>query len=612
VSTQVDGPTGSGATDAQTPDAPTTERRPRHLGRRVALVAVLVVVLVALAAAWVAFRAVQAAGALMDARDVVSTVDGVVGGGALDDADVAALTAAVPQAQDATERARRASSDPVWRVAEHAPWVGRQLHAVRTVSTSLDDVTHDAMPAVVEIGDLLGSGDLGRDDGSIDVQALAAAAPKLTAAAAVAARADREVAGIDTATLAGPLVDPVRTASDGLDRISGTLTGVSRAAALVPPMLGADGKRTYLVLALNSAELRSAGGIVGSILQVTADDGHLKLGKQVTTAQLGRLDEPVVPLTDAETALHGTALGRWIQNAASTPDFPRTAELITARWAKDVGGEVDGVIATDPVAVKDVLEATGPVTTSGGATLRADNLLTYLLRDAYRTSATGTEADALFSSAAGAVFGALTDGAGSSQALLDAVSGATSQGRFRVWSAHADEQDVIAGAQLGGAFLSGDHPDAVGVFFNDATEGKLDYYLDTDVTVENLECTGAAPTATVRVTLAYDPPKKVTDLPEYVVGARGDAITPGSVATGVLVYAPVGAALDALRQDGTLVAGAQADEDGRRAVVATSVLAPGGTTTYEATVPVRHGAVEVWTTPTIHGGGFVRAECPAG
>jgi len=608
----VDGPTDAGTPDASTPGVPPTERRQRRLGRRFALVAVLVVVLVALAAAWVAFRAVQAAGALMDARDVVSTVDGVVDGGALDDADVGALTAAVPQAQDATERARRASSDPVWGVAEHVPWVGGQLRAVRTVSTSLDDVTHDAMPAVVEIGELLSSGDLRRDDGSIDVQALADAAPRLSEAAAVAARADRDVAGIDTATLAGPLVDPFRTAADGLDRIAGTLTSVSRAAALVPPMLGADGERTYLVLALNSAELRSAGGIVGSILQVTADDGHLRLGRQVTTAELGRLDEPVVPLTDAETTLHGTALGRWIQNAASTPDFPRTAELITARWVKDVGGTVDGVIATDPVAVKEVLEATGPVKTSDGTTLRADTLLTYLLRDVYRTSTTGTQADAVFSSAAGAVFAALTDGAGSSQALLDAVSDATSQGRFRVWSAHDDEQDVIAGAQLGGAFLSGDHPDAVGVFFNDATEGKLDYYLDTDVSVEDLVCTGANPTATVRVRLTYDPPKKVTDLPAYVVGARGDAITPGSVATGLLVYAPAGASLDALRQDGVLVAGQQAEDEGRRAVVATSVLAPGGTTTYEATVPVRHGTVEVWTTPTIHSGGFLRAECPRG
>ena len=51
------------------------------------------------------------------------------------------------------------------------------------------------------------------------------------------------------------------------------------------------------------------------------------------------------------------------------------------------------------------------------------------------------------------------------------------------------------------------------------------------------------------------------------------------------------------------VAGAAAEEGGRRALVATSVLAPGARTIYAMTVPVRDGAVEVWTTPTVDGPG---------
>ena len=524
---------------------------PSRVGRRIALVAVLLFVVLVIATAWVAFRAVQAAGALMDARAVVSTVEKSV-----DERDGDALAAALPQAQDAAARARAASSDPVWKVAEHVPWVGRQLHAVSTVSAALDDVVTDALPPVSDVGGLLRGNGLRREDGSVDVEALAEAAPRLASAAKVAAAAHASVQGIDADGLVGPLQGPVADAEDGLAKVATILTGVDRVAALVPPMLGGAGPRTYLVLALNSAELRSAGGIVGSILEVKADDGRLTLGRQVSTAQLKGIDTPVLPLTEAETTLHGTRLGRWIQNAGGTPDFPRTAQLISARWARDVHGTVDGVVATDPVAVQEVLRALGPVK-SGDRTLEADSILRLLLRDSYRDAATGAQADAVFSSVAASIFGALTGGAGSSPDLVDALSAASDEGRFRVWSAHDDEQAVLVRSGVGSAFLTGDHPEATGVFLNDVTEGKLDYYLAADISVQ---CS-AGDTATVRLDLAYTPPKDVDALPPYALGARPQAIPRGSLATGALFYAPVGAPLESVRQDGVRVAGAAADDE---------------------------------------------------
>jgi len=598
VSAQVEGPTS---------EAPPTDEpaRPRgRAGRRFALVVVLVLVVLVAVAGWVAFRAVQATGALMDARAVVGSVESGV-----DARDSDALDAALPAAQDATARARKASSDPVWKVVEHVPWVGDQLRAVSTVSAALDDVTQQALPAVQGVGDLVQGSALRREDGSIDVAVLAAAAPRLSTASDVATTAHTQVAGIDTGALVGPLAGPVRDAEDGLATVASLLAGVDRAAQLVPPMLGADGPRTYLVLALNSAELRSAGGIVGSIIEVKADDGHLSLGRQVSTADLPGLDGPVLPLTAAETTLYGDRLGRWIQNAVATPEFPRAAELITARWEADVHGTVDGVVATDPVAVQAVLGALGPVEAADGSTLRADSILQLLLRDTYRDAKNGAAADAVFSSVAGSIFGALTGGAGTSQGLVDAISTASGEGRFRVWSAHEDEQSVLGTTELGSAFLSGGHPAAVGVFLNDATEAKLDYYLTSDVAVT---CSPDDATAAVTVTLTYDPPKDVTSLPRYVVGARPDAVPAGSLATGVVFYAPVGAPLDAVTQDGVLVAGDAAAESGRNALVATSVLAPGDSTSYAMTVPVHAGAVEVWTTPTVHATGYVRASCATG
>src|SRR5690606_15270921 len=104
-------------------------------------------------------------------------------------------------------------------------------------------------------------------------------------------------------------------------------------------------------LFLNSAELRSTGGLVGAMAVISADDGALTMSTTRAGTDLPRLDEPILPLTPAELELHSEALGRRVQAIALTPDFARTAQLAAAMWEADTGERVDGVIATDVVAL---------------------------------------------------------------------------------------------------------------------------------------------------------------------------------------------------------------------------------------------------------------------
>lgn len=602
-------PTTDDRPDERDPAAPAGARpsaavRRRRRTGRVVLVVALVFVVVVLALGWVAFRAVQAAAALQDAQQVLGDASTDVTGGDLD-----ALEAALPAAQDATERARAASSDPVWSLAQHLPWLGEQLRAVRTVSVAADDLAQDAVPTVVEVSRLLTAPTMRSDDGRLDVATLAQAAPRIQAAADVAQRAHEQVVAIRTDRLVGRLAGPVRTVDDGLGRVAAALEGARKVSALLPGMLGADGERTYLVLALNSAELRAAGGIVGTVVEVHADDGRLSLGRTLSTADLRPLADPVLPLGDAETALYGERLGRWVQNAVSSPDFPRAAQLVAARWERETGNAVDGVVATDPVAVADLLGVLGAVRVEGGPRLTQDNLVEVLLHDAYLTFPDPADADAYFGRVAAAVFGDLTTGRGDTVDLLRVAGDATADGRVRVWSAHEDEQREIAGTVAGAAFLSGEHADATGVFLDDATTGKLDLWLRSRVTVEDLRCTGDEPTATVRLELSYDPPADVASFPTYVTGSRGDDIPRGSLVTTVTAYAPQGAPLGGIRR-GTAVVSAVSATEGDRAVQAVQArLEPGGSQEYSFDVPVRDGRVEVWTTPTTSSTGYVTATC---
>ncbi|KQR12077.1 DUF4012 domain-containing protein [Cellulomonas sp. Leaf334] len=589
--------------DDELPDAPRPRRR---LARRIAFGVLALLVLLVVAAGWLAFRGYQAGTALLSAKDVVLDLRGDVGGG-----DTQQLEARLPEVQADLAAARSATADPVWRAAEHLPWVGANLEAVRVVSWSLDDVVRDAVPAIGRIDAVLHAQEARGTDGRIDLAPLVDAAPDIVAAAASAHAAQAAVAAIDTDALVGRLAGPVVQLQDGLSQVTGALDAGAQVASLLPPMLGADGPRTYLLVSLNSAELRSAGGIVGAFAVLRADDGNVDLTEQRTTLDLPGIESSILPLSAEELRIDTDRLGRWVQNAVLTPDFPRSAELLAARWERDIGSQVDGVIATDPVAVSYLLGATGAVTEPGGVQIDASNVLQVLLRDAYLTYGDDADSgDRFYTGVAATIFQAVGSGQGDSRAVVDALARAGAEGRLRMWSAHPAEQERLVSTSVGAAFLTGPFPDATGLFLNDGTAGKLGYFLSTAVTVEDLRCTGPDPMATVRLDLSYSPPAEVESFPRYVTGWSGTDLPVGWLATNITVYSPVGAPLDAIGLGDGFVLGGSAEAGGRDVKVVTSWLAPGASETYRVDVPVRDGRVTVWTTPTLTSPGMVTATCP--
>lgn len=577
-----------------------------HAGRRRWPWVLLGVIVVLLAGAgWVGFRAAQAADALQDAQAAVAGLDADA---SFDDA--AALADVLPAAQDASARAVKASSDPLWRAAEVLPWAGRQLRAVRLASAALDEVTSTALPQVVALVDVVDEGSLRDPDGRVDLDVLSEqVAPPLSTARTAAVAARDQAAAIDTDGLIGRVADGVVKLQDATAALAGVVEPLAQAADLAPALLGADGPRTYLVLALNSAELRAAGGIVGNIVEVHVDDGAMTLGAQRSTSQLGGLDEPVLPVTDDEAALYGDRLARYVQNAVETPDFPRSAQLVVARWEQEVGGRVDGVVATDPVAVSYLLGALGTIPSPDGGTLDQSTFLEAALRRVYVDHPDGADSDAFFAALTTTVFDRISRGGGEPRALISALQKVVAEQRLRVWSAVSDEEARLVDTSVGAAFLTGANESVTGVFLDDSTAGKLGYDLHTAVSVEQLDCTGTDPYATMRLDLSFDPTDDVASLPDYVLGTGQNGVARGSIGTRVSLWSPVGAALSEVRQDDAAVGGQTVQAAGRSVLALPTELAPGGQTTFRFDVPLHDGEVQVWSTPTLTQGGLLHASC---
>ncbi|MDQ2623799.1 MAG: DUF4012 domain-containing protein, partial [Actinomycetota bacterium] len=506
---------------------------------------------------------------------------------------------------DSLARAREATADPVWDAASSVPWIGPNLRAVTALTAALDDLARDGVAPVVDVVTIVASGGLAPKDGRIDLAPLATAAPALEQAAVAGEAASASLAQIDSDALlpmVGEQVDEVRTE---VANVASALRTGARVSSLLPAMLGAEGERHYLALFLNSAELRSTGGLVGAMAVITADDGALSMSATRAGTDLPRLDEPVLPLTPAELELHSEALGRRVAGIALTPDFARTAQLAAAMWEADTGQSVDGVVATDVVALAGLLAATGTVTTSDGTELTSETAVAELLHEPYLRYKKQAEADAFFADAAGRVFAKVVAGGGSFSQIIDALATASGEGRVLVWSDDDDEQAGLHTAGISGAFLSGAAPSAGGIFLNDATGGKLDYFLDAEVDVARVVCEDGGMRVGARLRLASRVPADVADLPEYVTGVAD--VPKGSFITRVSAYGPAGGSLFSTKIDGAAVGGRQGVEEERDVNVLSVELAPGQSVSYEIEwfVP-RVGPVEVWSTPTTTSSGRLR------
>jgi len=591
--------------------------------RRVLLAVAIVLAALLLLGGWLAFRVVQAGTAL---RDLRTATDGARA--EADALDLPALEARLPGVQDAAARAAAAADDPVWRLAEHLPLVGDDLTAVSAVATAVDRLSHDAAPdllralaAVVDADPAAARPADAVPSGWVDLAPLVDAAPAAARATAVVDDLRADLAPIDPAGLVGPVAGPVAGLQEALDGAAVPLTTVAELADLGPALLGADGPRTYLLLSLNPAELRAQGGIVGAVAVLQVADGAVGLVGQRSTADLPELAEPALPLSEAEVGLHGDRLGRWVQDTVLTPDFPRAAALAAAFWQRSTGQAVDGVLATDPVVVADLLAATGRTVQADGVELGGQDLLRALLRDAYLAYGDPRAGDAFYAQVATAAFAVLRDAVAdpaTARTAGSALLGAVADRRVALWSARPAEAAALARTPLGGAFLSGDAQTptgragaAVGVFLDDATAGKLDYDLTTAVTVTMQGCGTADVRAQVDLALAYRPPADVAAYPAQVLGDGRSGVAPGWLATNVSFWSARDGAVAEVRRDGAVVGGGRADLARRDVAVLTSRLAPGASEVYSATVPAPGGRLTVWTTPTLTGPGVVTGECPA-
>ena len=486
-----------------------------------------------------------------------------------------------------------------WKVASHVPFLGDDVEALRTVTSSLVSTTEKSLPPLVKLSGTIDLETIQPSHGRFNLKPLGDAAPVIQSSRESFAAETAPLLAIDTGSLIGPLGKAVGSAQKQIAQVDDVLRRAGQAAGILPDLL--DGKHRYLAVFQNNAETRATGGLPGAWSVLDIEDGRISIGKQGAGSAVKGAD-PVEKLNPVDEAAFGENLVTDLRDTNLTPDFPRAAALQKKLMAKYADVKVDGVIAIDPVTLSYLLKGLGPISV-GAFTLTSNNAVDVLLNQVY-IRYTPKEQDIFFAAVTRKIFGGLTDGKFDTTPLLKAMTRSAQEGRVLVWTDDKALQKRLEATPIAGKVSTADGP-AIGVYLNDATRAKMEYYLDTKFTAKAVRCDVDAKRQTYRVTMKLDSraPLDADELPPYI---RGTGYAPrGTILLNIDVVGTQGGELPTIEFEGKRARSQTQIIAGRPTSRFAIVIAPGKTVTLTALVrsaPGQTGPTSFDTTPTVRSG----------
>lgn len=557
---------------------------------------IAVVVLVAFVG-WLAKSGLDARDGLEQARTNAQQAKEALQRGNADDAKRFA-----ENAQFHAQQASASTHSLPWSVTASIPWLGSPFESGQQIADVVLGLASDVLRPAAEAGATL-SPDRLVDGSRVDVQLLRSEEPKLTELSTAATRLNDQAQAITDPRYVSLLSDARTQLQSQTTELAGLLENTALAARLAPPMMGADGPRSYFLAFQTNAEARGTGGLLGGFGVLRFDNG---IGTVDTLGANTELDKPFAPIDlgpeFAQNYGYTDPFGDF-RNSNLSSHFPYAAQIWKSMWAQQTGMNVDGVIALDPFALSYMLGAVGPVTLADGEQVTKDNVVELTESTAYSRFPDDQPARKQYlQDIASAVVNKMTSSVGSPRALLDALGKAVGEGRIAVWSSIPAEQELLEQTPLAHIVPEDSAPYAE-VVINNLGGNKMDYYLQREIEYVADGCDGETRMSTVTVRLKNAAPS--TPLPDYVAGTGGlnpdipITLPSGSMVTSVRLIGTEGARLESALSNGEKVAVVAGSERSHPTYEIQVAIPPGqsGELTFRLSEPTAPGGARVPVQP---------------
>jgi hypothetical protein len=395
---------------------------------------------------------------------------------------------------------------------EILPVIGRQLKSVQDLSTAAKRTTQIGVSAIDQVRAVLDVTHEGGPDRVATLRRLAV----------LATTTDGELKRIDAGpaeALFSPLAHKRANFVRQLEEVRTRLAHAAAVAETTANIL--QGPKTYLVLMANPAEMRAGSGDFLEAGVMTTNGGQVQLTGIVPTATLA-LAPGTVPVGGDLEARWGWAMPSvdW-RNLGLTPQFDVNGPLAARMWAAATGEHVDGVMAVDVEALRQILTVTGPVTLQDGKVVSANDVMPFLLHDQYAgltdiPVASGAAAQAqqarqeALGSLAHSALSALENESLDLKSLADAMSASTGGRHILLWSKDPASEAAWTESGVAGRLS----PSSLLVSVMNGGGNKLDQYLDVEVSLR-LASNGRDKIATLTVNLHNHTPPGQS---QFIVG----------------------------------------------------------------------------------------------
>lgn len=560
---------------------------------------------------WLGFEAVEAKSHLEQAREGAQKTKDLLLSGNADDA-----TRWAEDAQSKARKARAATHSLPWNLVSAIPIVGSPLKTTQQLSDVVLGLADDVLVPATRMGgslspDKLVTGNL------IDLKLLRNQEPQLTDLSAAASRLDAAAQEISRPAYFGAVREARSQLQDQTSKLSQLLSNTALAAKVMPPMLGADGPRTYLIGFQTPAEARGTGGLLGGFGILRFENGRATMDTLAPNTELVKASAAIDLGPEFNKVYQWANPYTDFRNSNLSPHFPYAAEIWKSMWEGESKQQIDGVIAVDPIALSYLLGAVGPITMPDGELITADNVVELTMSTAYarfppeyKTFWNGdvlTLPDArkkyLQTIAAEAVQKLLGQ-TQSPRKILDALGKAASQGRIAVWSANPADQLLLEKTPLAHIVPEDEAPYAQ-VVINNLAGNKMDYYLRREIEVAADGCDEDRRNSTVTVRLTNTSTGK--QLPEAVAGLSGlveglpISLPDGSMVSSIRLFATQGAQLMSVTSNGKRTTATANVERGRPSFDVQVAIPPGqsGELVFRLSEPTAPGDARVPVQPLI-------------
>ncbi|MBT1175741.1 DUF4012 domain-containing protein [Bifidobacterium sp. LC6] len=428
-----------------------------------------------------------------------------------------------------------------WDMAEKVPVYGSDIKSVRVAVDVLDDFSHQTLPLLnTTVKDLMNA-DLKSDDGQLNTKPIITAANRITKANNQVKAQSKRIENLPDAHI-GQIQTALSKGKTQFSNLSGKLNQLTGVINMLPPFIGSNGARNYVLIAQTNSEIRSTGGLIGSVGSVHAENGKITVGDFHSNKEFHTVNvDQYVQQGDAE--LYDSIWPGHITNDYTMiPDFPQLAQYMAENWKQEsFGGESDGVMSMDPVALQALMGVTGSVTMPDGRVLDGTNAAAFLLNGVYQEVPVEQQ-DAYFALTASQTVHNMFSkmDAKSMLKMAKTMMKMAEKRHLYFWSFHKEDQRALRDMGVSGEVTSDAKKPVVGMYLNDTKATKIDYYIDRKTVVTK---TGTAEDGSaqyhVQVTFTNTLPySQVGSLATYIVMETG-----GAAHNAVALYAPVGGSI---------------------------------------------------------------------